>query len=316
MITINEDAIQELFSLEPEEIDMEDTKDAKNWLISGNDIYPETTMEVKDSLDSGLYDIKYNRGNGKIFFVKKEIETDEMIMVNKELENIVKSVSEFTAQGDLYKNAKLTHKRSYIFCGPPGCGKTSHINILVEKLSNECNCIALNIDGENFWMMRQSIEAIRVIENKRLIVVVIEDTDELLNDRDESPLTNLLDGSIQYDNIIYLMTTNSIDKFPPRMLRPSRIDEIYEIMLPNEESIKLFLSKKIDDEKLINELTDLALKEKFNMSEVKELFIGTHIQKLDKNVVVNRIKDIHSFIKEDKRTKSGKKQANKNINNF
>lgn len=287
-------------------------KDLNNWMISNNEHYPEANIEVTKELPAGMYSIGFNRNNGKYYLLRRKINCDRVIVTNKNLKNLIDSISSFPSKKDLYEKNKLIHKRSYLLHGPAGTGKTSHINMIVSEVIEKSNAIVISASQNcSITSLSDMVESIRKIEKDRLVLIIFEDVDEFFYD-DESELTNFLDGSTQSSNIIFVMTTNKIENFPPRMLRPSRIDEVYEILCPEKDDIKQYLLDKGLSEEDSEKMSKLSFDNNFNMSEVKELFIGTQIQELPLDIVIERIKDSSSYIT-NKNHKKSKKNNNKKI---
>jgi ATP-dependent 26S proteasome regulatory subunit len=138
------------------------------------------------------------------------------------------------------------------------------------------------------------IRAYRVInevEPNRLIMVVFEEFDELLN-RYESELLHVLDGEIQRNNAVYIATTNNIEKIPSRLLRPGRFSSTIEIKYPNAKARSQYL--KIKMPKIDEELLDKWIKssEGLSIDELKETVLAVECLDQDLDSVVKKIKKL------------------------
>lgn len=291
-------------------------KNYKIWLDKGGKIFPDTETIIYNKIPKGCYCIKLDRLEGKYFASKKELNSDKIVPINKHLDEIVNEIVNFKDSKEKYSNAELTFKRSYLFCGPPGTGKTSHINLVLKMVidsdSDAFIVIVENID--DFYSAKDFIKSFRKIEKDRSIIMIIEDVDNFFHEGEvESELINTMDGSTQIENIVYLMTTNKIDAFPERMLRPSRIDEVIEILNPSKEDLINFFNTKIkDNDKLVNNLAEAASKNSFSMASAKELFISVCIKDKSIEDSVKRIKDVSGYLqKESYGNKSKKKSSSK-----
>jgi len=66
--------------------------------------------------------------------------------------------------------------------------------------------------------------------------VCIEDIEAYIKNGEESSLINMIDGTTSINNVVFVATTNYIDKLPKRLTRPSRFDKIIEIPPPDEDT--------------------------------------------------------------------------------
>ena len=95
-----------------------------------------------------------------------------------------------------------------------------------------------------------------------------------------SEVLNTIDGVANAENVIYIFTTNHIDKLDPALLRPGRIDKIIKVDKPNRDCYDQFMyyhfGKHIPDDvmvyedKLIAELQNEIVCEK-SFNEILEL---------------------------------------------
>ena len=89
-------------------------------------------------------------------------------------------------------------------------------------------------------------ELLRSMEPDRPILAIIEDLDSFLNYNSTKEFLNILDGNNQIDNVVYLATTNYIDRIEDRIKnRPSRFDRKYKIDYPNDDVRKFYFEKKL-----------------------------------------------------------------------
>eukprot|EP01087_Luapelamoeba_hula_P017600 TRINITY_DN5560_c1_g3_i1.p1 TRINITY_DN5560_c1_g3~~TRINITY_DN5560_c1_g3_i1.p1 ORF type:complete len:281 (+),score=53.08 TRINITY_DN5560_c1_g3_i1:458-1300(+) len=130
-----------------------------------------------------------------------------------------------------YYNHGISYKRSYLFCGPPGTGKSSFLRVLAGHLKR--NLALLHpvdprmTDDSILTCMQQSPDN---------SIVVLEDIDALFDKDRQSkladgtcPLTfsgllNALDGVGNKDGQIFVLTTNHPERLDPALVRPGRVD--------------------------------------------------------------------------------------------
>ena len=129
-----------------------------------------------------------------------------------------------------------------MFHGPPGGGKSTLVNLIISDVI-EKGGIALQFSDPKLFNI--GIRHFRQIEPDRPLVIIMEDIDALIGgeDKNESLLLNILDGTDQIDNVIFLATTNYPDKLEQRIIdRPSRFDRVIEIKSPPETVRRSYLS--------------------------------------------------------------------------
>merc|ERR1712113_706228 len=141
----------------------------------------------------------------------------------------------------------IPYKRSYLFHGVPGSGKSSLIQALAAKYERNLAFLQPThpkMTDEAFKTCIQSAPANSLI--------VLEDIDALFNkDRSKKvhscPLTfsgllNGLDGVGNPDGQIFIMTTNFVDRLDSALIRSGRVDLHIEFPLAtNEQLRKMFL---------------------------------------------------------------------------
>lgn len=136
-------------------------------------------------------------------------------------------LSEETAQ--FYQEHGIPYKRSYLFYGVPGAGKTSMIQALAGKFSRNLCYLSPTHPELSDDSLKSAIE--RVPDNA---IVVLEDVDALFGkNRDkkihQSPLTfsgllNALDGVGNHQGLVFVLTTNFKEQLDNALIRDGRVD--------------------------------------------------------------------------------------------
>ena len=144
-----------------------------------------------------------------------------------------------------YKKLGITHKRTYLFEGIPGAGKSSFIMALASHFG-------YNIAIINFTPKMTDNDLIRLLrsleekeENK--VFIIFEDMDCIFKERksnDESRnmvtfsgILNALDGITTRDNMICFITTNYKQNLDSALIRPGRVDYIMRFEYVNKEQV-------------------------------------------------------------------------------
>ncbi len=212
---------------------------------------------------------------------------DSVILPDLMLQRIVEDVGEFNneATRDWYTQHGLPYRRSFLFHGKPGTGKTSTVRALAGALGLSACFLSLG-DRRIGNPELQSVLA----DLPHNALLVIEDIDALFNeDRksdNPSPLTfsgllNALDGLISEDGIITIMTTNHIERLDPALIRAGRVDRKFEFNSPTKEMVAKFFRSFYPqaDNTTVEEFAELVFKrpepEARSLAALQEHFIYT-----------------------------------------
>jgi hypothetical protein len=257
------------------------TLDNKNFFFS---------FKCVDTIPSGLYSMTYNDSQGYGLSKMDYKGEDFFNLPSLPHEQIVKDLQIFWDNKEKFIKYKLNPKRGIILHGDPGCGKTSLIYLLVEEIKRR-NGISVYFDMPDNWV--EIAKLIRKVEIDRPILCIIEDIDLVIEKFGEEVFLNFLDGLNSITNVVYVATTNNIEKIPDRIKdRPSRFDKKYEIKKPDDSDRELYFKTKLlpEDLKKYN-ITKLVKDTKnFTMAHLKEAFISLYILGNDYSEVISRLK--------------------------
>lgn len=257
------------------------TLDNKNFFFS---------FKCVDTIPSGLYSMTYNDSQGYGLSKMDYKGEDFFNLPSLPHEQIVKDLQIFWDNKEKFIKYKLNPKRGIILHGDPGCGKTSLIYLLVEEIKRR-NGISVYFDMPDSWV--EIAKLIRKVEVERPILCIIEDIDLVIEKFGEEVFLNFLDGLNSITNVVYVATTNNIEKIPDRIKdRPSRFDKKYEIKKPDDSDRELYFKTKLlpEDLKKYN-ITKLVKDTKnFTMAHLKEAFISLYILGNDYSEVISRLK--------------------------
>lgn len=271
--------------------DVDDLEDVKyyQWSTRGsNTYYPEQHIKIVKKIPTGYYAIGYDQQAGKYFTRKLSYSTDKVLeLPMPETKQIIKDITTFWKKEDDFKRYGLTYKRGVLMYGPPGCGKSHIIQIIIKYLIEQEKGIVFKIeaaeDVERFSAFMQT--TFKPIEPNRRIVVIMEDIDGLFHSgkTTETILLNILDGMGHMNNVVYLATTNYPEELADRIInRPSRFDRRYEISMPNAEVRKYYLEHTLKPEDLNGGKVDLNKwvqeTEELSIAHLRELIVSTVIQ--------------------------------------
>jgi len=243
-----------------------------------------------DTIPSGLFSMTYNDGQG-FGLTKMDYKAEDFFnLPSLPHEQILKDLQIFWDNKQKFIDYNLNPKRGIIFHGDPGCGKTSLIYLLVEEIKKR-NGISVYFDIPDNWV--EIAKLIRKVEKERPILCIIEDIDLVIDKYGEEVFLNFLDGLNSITNVVYVATTNNIEKIPDRIKdRPSRFDKKYEIKKPNDSDRKLYFETKLLSEDLTKYNIDKLVKDtkNFTMAHLKETFISLYILGNEYEEVIQRLK--------------------------
>lgn len=163
-------------------------------------------------------------------------------------EGLLKRIERQTIEVSQHSKALLAAgrklKRGVLFHGPPGTGKTLTAMYLAKAMQDRT---VILLTGQGLGLIEKSCEIARWLQPS---MIIIEDIDLIAEDRTKMngstpllfELLNQMDGLGDDADVLFLLTTNRPDILEPALAsRPGRIDQAYEIGLPdNECRLRLF----------------------------------------------------------------------------
>mgnify|MGYP001570444928 CR=1 FL=1 len=234
--------------------------------------------QTKKTLDPGFYDV-VNMGNAGYGLKPKAAVTDELIdLPGTVADEIFSDIDKFMATSKSYLEYGLTHKRGYLFYGPPGSGKTSLGAMLARRFIEKVGGIVMYAgDVGSFY---HGVGIMRDVEPGRPSMYLIEEADAIVNN---THCLSILDGELSIQGAVFVAMTNYKNKLPPRIAnRPGRFDRVTFVNCPPEkvqvEYLRRIALRGTDDEKLalalanriVTELRGLTL----SMAHLREAFIS------------------------------------------
>lgn len=188
----------------------------------------------------------YYNANGEVKCAGRIINKtfDNIYLDEGIIDNLKSDLDMFDNSKDKYDKYGIRYKRTYLFYGPPGTGKSS----LSLGISNYTKRDILSINMSKDITDSNLITLISNRPNKSIIL--FEDIDCLLDDinrKEESKdkevkislscILNILDGIYTPNDVIFIITTNELDKIDDAIKRKGRTDVLMEIKRPNQKLI-------------------------------------------------------------------------------
>ena len=247
---------------------------------TGDDKRFVPASKTVDVLVPGCYEIMHSSSCG-IYFEKVPVKTEGLVRFPQtNSERVVSEIQNFWEREDLFKEYKLTHKRGIILWGPPGSGKSSLIQLVMQDVIGRGG-IVVKFGHPSIFI--EGMRIFREVEKNTPAVILMEDIDSILQVHNESEVLNILDGVDQVQKCCFLATTNYPEQLGPRILnRPSRFDKRFKIDHPGPESRRLYFKHIIGTDERIAQLNidlDKWVKDTkdFSIAHLKELFVAVTI---------------------------------------
>lgn len=271
---------------------------------------PMGEVNLKKELCPGYYNAYFTQEGPRI----RRIEThlDGLVTFGSGVaERIVDEIDQFwkaEAQfREINKNVKVLYKRGILMYGPPGCGKSSMISIIMHDVVKRGG-IALRFNGSE--TTTEFVKIIRQIQPNTKILIVLEDIDGYIDRRGEEDILNMLDGvDTVLDNILFIATSNYVHELSQRMLRPSRFDLKIELDYPQAAMRKKYLEELYKSNGLKgkpNLAKSVKDTEGFSFADLKELFISTCVFGRDHD---SSVKSLRQALNSEEIMKAKKKRS-------
>lgn len=168
----------------------------------------------------------------------------EVVLKEEIKSKIIKDIEEWRSSKEDYIRKGIPYKRGHCYYGPPGTGKTTIVKALAKEYG--FNIYNLNLrkaeDDDLLYLLRDIDPG---------SILLFEDIDSTFDGRKRigtkgvtfSGFLNALDGVVELNGVLVIITTNHIRKMDPALLRAGRMDLKVEIGYSSEKEISNYLSK-------------------------------------------------------------------------
>jgi hypothetical protein len=209
---------------------------------------------------------------------------ESLVLAGDLAERVRRDFEQWISARALYEEHGVPWKRGVLFLGPPGNGKSHCIKALVKALALPCLYVrSFTAQGST---EHDCIRA--VFERARKsspCLLVLEDLDALVNDKNRSLFLNELDGFARNTGLLTVATTNHPERLDPAILeRPSRFDRKYTFDPPALQERRRYLAMRNErlrpalrmDEGEIDRLTEIT--DELSFAYLQELLISSMVR--------------------------------------
>lgn len=243
----------------------------KKWASNDSAFWRGT--KTFERIPPGLYKMAVASSVGPMLTSQNIVTDNLLVLPDRVNQSILDEFESFWKKKESFREHGFTHKRGMLLYGPPGSGKTSAIQLLIQDLVNKKEGIVLFADEPQ--VAGHCLQMVRDIEPERPMIVIFEDIDALVYKHGENEYLALLDGEAQVDNVVFLATTNYPERLDKRFVdRPSRFDILFEVDMPTAASRDMYLREK--EPQLSDEERTLWVKrtEGFSIAHLKEVIVS------------------------------------------
>lgn len=270
------------------------------WSTYNNKTFVAKNFKETRELPPGIYKLDCDF---EFEFIKQEPTTKELVYFddspNRE---VLEDIQNFWKNRSLFERFSFPYKRGILMYGPPGCGKSSTLSQISDKIVEVGGYVIIFEDVDEF------VTGMQILRGKHPdvpVVTVMEDLDSLLEDNNYSKMLNLLDGAYSdLQNIVYLATTNNPENLHSNIVnRPSRFDRRIEFGPPSANARKQYLQSIVDSDKEgpvefdIDRVVEVS--EGLSFAHLKELFISVVLFNRDMNAVCEDLKALNIDLDDD-----------------
>lgn len=165
---------------------------------------------------------------------------ESVVVKGNVVDDLLADLAEFRSREAEYNHRGIPYHRAYLLTGPPGTGKTSAVKAVAGALGMDLWYAPLGEMGKDGKIVDTlssvqpgSILLLEDIDSFHAATSRNTGKDELSN----SGLLNALDGVATPHGLVTIMTTNHPEKLDHALIRPGRIDRVFQFENPDSDTI-------------------------------------------------------------------------------
>jgi SpoVK/Ycf46/Vps4 family AAA+-type ATPase len=261
------------------------------FVFGSKGLHAVPSNDLLESPPSGAYRLQYDARNDILYYSPTKLEYDKLVdLPSPEFVEILGEMNQFLdpKTKKSYQDHGFIYKRSVFLYGAPGTGKSCIVNRIAERVQKMEGIVIFN-DSPSLTMM--ALEQLKNYCPNLLTLVILEEFDQIIDpngmDKEEDML-RLLDGQVQKNNVIFLATTNFLEKIPKRILRPGRFSRLVKVNPPTLEARTRYIEIVSKDTSIVKSLAEKT--EGFTIDELKEAVLSINCLGYKLDEAVDRIK--------------------------
>ncbi len=183
---------------------------------------------------------------------------DSVVLEPGEKEYLIEDIARFRRSKQRYQRLGVPYHRGYLLYGPPGTGKTSLVSALAAHFALSIYTVnltdftdrslmsAVNQVPSNSVLLFEDIDCMKGSQNRGSEMAGQSGTattgkESAQNGVTLSGLLNVLDGFYAPTGVLFVMTTNHVEKLDDALLRPGRIDyKLYMGKASDRQKVELY----------------------------------------------------------------------------
>jgi mitochondrial chaperone BCS1 len=187
---------------------------------------------------------------------------ESVVLEPGEKEHLLQDIAQFRGARQRYRKLGVPYHRGYLFYGPPGTGKTSLVSALAAHFGLSIYMVnladfndrslmsAVNRVPCNSVLLFEDIDCMRSSQSRGRVdssgtdgplTTSIKENASSQNGVTLSGLLNVLDGFHAPSGVLFVMTTNHVEKLDEALLRPGRIDyKLYMGQASDHQRVELY----------------------------------------------------------------------------
>lgn len=147
---------------------------------------------------------------------------------NPELEDADERIESFLDSKDHYRENDIDYRRSILFYGEPGTGKSQYVMHKCRELVSRLGAVVVRLENARHIDVFNNGGVHEFSNNmqNRLKVIVFEELSDVIKDEQiRQSVVNVLDSSQLRESVLFLATTNRPEELPKNLVdRPGRLD--------------------------------------------------------------------------------------------
>ncbi|HEU5097423.1 MAG TPA: ATP-binding protein [Roseiflexaceae bacterium] len=210
-----------------------------------------------------------------VFYNETPIAADDIILDETHHGIIERTIVDFHQRREQLLQLGLPGKRGVLFYGPPGTGKTYTCKYIAQRLTSVTTIV---VTGHALLHMKAICAIAKMLQPA---LVLLEDVDLVFAHRENNAYNTVLgefidqlDGFGESDQIIFILTTNAIDRIEPAIKdRPGRVSQCIYFGPPSAVLRRRYLDKLVQpyDSTALNLARVVGQTESVSQAFLKEL---------------------------------------------